>query len=408
MRQTHRLSNHFLLGACVVLGALALSAPAARSQSFDLTGIWRTDTASSTQYVQYRLRQVGNKLYWATDDLPRVINVFNGTISGDTITGDWIDLPGGELQNTGTLSLRIESNDRFIKLSESIPYGASIWIRQGIRTPKPTYAAFEPPVVEFSGFPGNENDWITVVPAGAPPETQGQFYYTAGRRSGSFTFDGLAPGTYEARAFFNWPAGGRIVRHVAAFVVGDAAPAPVVRTQKPSYAPKEPIVVEYLGFPGTNDWITVTAASNPAEQYGQFFYTGGKQGGFFTFTGLEAGVYEVRAYLNWSAGGYNIVARSSFTVGDVTGGGGICGDPRTLSIMDEWLATAIPPQKPGESLRYEAWGRLVGKSLSATLTVSGPPDTSLSRCEYLWLHAPELQSTNGLGTLKEFVEKRRA
>jgi hypothetical protein len=89
-----------------------------------------------------------------------------------------------------------------------------------------------------------------------------------------------------------------------------------------------------------------------------------------------------------------------------SGGGGICADPRTLAIMDEWLARAIPPQKPGESLRYEAWGRLVGRSLTATLTTSGKPDTQLSRCEWLWAHASRLLSTNGLGSLQEYVEQR--
>jgi hypothetical protein len=86
--------------------------------------------------------------------------------------------------------------------------------------------------------------------------------------------------------------------------------------------------------------------------------------------------------------------------------GGICNDPRTLSIMDEWLARAIPPQKPGESLRYEAWGRLVGQSLTANIKSAGPPDTHLTRCEFLWQQASQLKSTN-MGTLKEYVEKRR-
>ena len=65
----------------------------------------------------------------------------------------------------------------------------------------------------------------------------------------------------------------------------------------------------------------------------------------------------------------------------------------------------IPPQRKGESLRYEPWGRLVGRSLSATLKVPGPPDTRLSRCEYLWQNAAQLQSTN-LGNLRDYVNAR--
>jgi hypothetical protein len=86
--------------------------------------------------------------------------------------------------------------------------------------------------------------------------------------------------------------------------------------------------------------------------------------------------------------------------------GGACADPRTMGIMDEWLSRAIPPQKPGESLRYEAWGRLVGDSLTAHLRVNGPPDTRLSRCDWLWQYAADMRSTNGLGTLRSYVEQR--
>jgi hypothetical protein len=73
--------------------------------------------------------------------------------------------------------------------------------------------------------------------------------------------------------------------------------------------------------------------------------------------------------------------------------------------MDEWLSRALPQQREGESLRYEAWGRLVGRSQTASLTVSGQPDTRLSRCEYLWQHAPALNSTN-LGTLRDYIAVR--
>ena len=90
----------------------------------------------------------------------------------------------------------------------------------------------------------------------------------------------------------------------------------------------------------------------------------------------------------------------------VGGGGGICADPRTLPIMDEWLSRAIPPQKPGESLRSEPWGRLVGTSLPATIRTAGPPDTRETRCEWLWHYSAGLTSTNGLGTLREYVNQR--
>jgi hypothetical protein len=91
----------------------------------DLTGLWSDDNGSS-----YWVRQVGNKLYWRMENLPEVANVFAGTISGASISGEWADIPGGRLQNSGTLQLRIVSNNRLEKVSSSFHYGGSIWTRK--------------------------------------------------------------------------------------------------------------------------------------------------------------------------------------------------------------------------------------------------------------------------------------
>src|SRR5262249_26568614 len=154
-----------------------------------------------------------------------------------TLTGRWVDLPGGQLQNTGMLTLRVESNDRLVKIGESIPYGGSVWAR------------------------GSRGTTTASTPGGT----------TTGR-----TTRGTPPG-------------------------------------------------------GT---------------------TGGTPGG----------------------------TRGGTTPGAT---GGLCADPRALALMDQWLAAAIPPQQPGESLHYDPWGRLVGRTLTNTITAPSPPDTTLTRCEYL-------------------------
>jgi hypothetical protein len=110
-------------------------------------------------------------------------------------------------------------------------------------------------------------------------------------------------------------------------------------------------------------------------------------------------------YYDWNG------ARGTVNIRDCARGaggaaGGICDDPAVLAIIDDWLRTAIPPQKAGESLRYERWGRMVGRSLTATINAPNPPDTHLSRCNYLWQRADSLRSTN-IGTLREYVENRR-
>jgi hypothetical protein len=100
----------------------------------------------------------------------------------------------------------------------------------------------------------------------------------------------------------------------------------------------------------------------------------------------------------------------SFTIAGTTGGGGgggggaggPCANPRTQQVMDQWLTQAIPTAEG--NLRYEPWGRAIGTTPSARISVSGPPDTHLSRCEYLLQQAASLPSRN-LGTLQEFLQQ---
>ena len=100
----------FLLLVSAISGA-----PTAWAQSYDLTGYWLENDFG----VTYQFRQVDDRIFWYMDSRPRVVNVFYGTIAGDMITGRWADLPGGNLQGQGTIGLRIESNDRIVKISQT-------------------------------------------------------------------------------------------------------------------------------------------------------------------------------------------------------------------------------------------------------------------------------------------------
>lgn len=94
-----------------------------------------------------------------------------------------------------------------------------------------------------------------------------------------------------------------------------------VKTSKQSYNVSEQVVAEYYNFPGNKqDWITLVAANAPENTYGQWFYTNGQTSGKYTFSGLAAGDYEIRAYFNWPSGGYNVMARHPFSVQDVQTG----------------------------------------------------------------------------------------
>ena len=95
------------------------------TQQEGLTGFWQDNSGG-----HYLIRQVGNRIYWVDDGRPKYLNVFVGTARGRMIDGEWADLPGGQLDHSGTLQLRIESNDRLVKVnSGGVPFGGSVFTR---------------------------------------------------------------------------------------------------------------------------------------------------------------------------------------------------------------------------------------------------------------------------------------
>jgi hypothetical protein len=89
-----------------------------------LTGEWKDNNGAC-----YKIRQIDNRIYWSMDGSPRVVNVFVGYIAGGYITGTWVDVPGGNLQNSGTLSLRIDNNSQMTVIGQSRGYGGSVLTR---------------------------------------------------------------------------------------------------------------------------------------------------------------------------------------------------------------------------------------------------------------------------------------
>lgn len=81
-----------------------------------------------------------------------------------------------------------------------------------IKPYKTVFIRTEAVTINYSGLPGNQNDWITLVKATAPDSTYGEWFYTSGRKSGTYTFGVVEPGDYEVRIYFDWPNGGYIVQ----------------------------------------------------------------------------------------------------------------------------------------------------------------------------------------------------
>jgi hypothetical protein len=202
--------------------------------------------------------------------------------------------------------------------------------------------------ITFSGFTGSTTDWIAIFEPGAPDSTYVAYQYTGGGTSGTLTFSGLAQGSYEARYFpdFN---GTHQLEHYAVsptFIIGGATN---VTTDLNTYGINQTITVSYTNLPGNQkDWIAISPAGSPATTYLQWFYTNGQVNGSQSFTGLPAGNYEARAYVNDT---FTILATHAFVVSgsSVTTDGTNynTGDPVTVTYaglpgnQKDWIAVSL-------------------------------------------------------------------
>ncbi len=150
----------------------------------------------------------GNRTDW--------INVVPAEAS-DRTWGDWRYTRGlteGDLEFPGLPEGRYEVRvyfdwaggggytvqQRHTFFSGPIPEGADA----PVATEQSTYAIEQPITVFFRGLPGNDSDWINVVPADATDSTWGDWRYTRGRSEGVMMFNPLPPGEYEVRMYHDW------------------------------------------------------------------------------------------------------------------------------------------------------------------------------------------------------------
>jgi hypothetical protein len=239
-----------------------------------------------------------------------------------------------------------------ILVSDKVAAGSSI------TTDKPVYSSAESIRIHFSGAPGGSHDWICIVPTGTPDNQAGREWnwIPSGLKSGDMTFPALKPGSYEARAYYNYKKNGYVVSARQDFKVVDANQVAVpeqisqqkfnqgytsnneelalahnpdprkvaagssITTDKPVYSSVESIRVHFSGAPGeSHDWICIVPTGTPDNQAGRKWnwIPSGLKSGDMTFPALKPGSYEARAYYNYKKKGYVVSARQDFKVVDV-------------------------------------------------------------------------------------------
>lgn len=126
----------------------------AAQPSTDLTGVWKSQDQGN-----YYVRQLGNDIIWvgmSPDQGQTWTNAFVGKINGDTITGNWADVPRGKVQGFGTLTLKVTNEGGRISIqktgSTGSPFGATTWERstaQAVSATQQPAAPSEQPLRNF-------------------------------------------------------------------------------------------------------------------------------------------------------------------------------------------------------------------------------------------------------------------
>jgi len=82
---------------------------------------------------KYYLRQLGNEILWYGEEdavSPTWSNVAHGIIKGNIIKVKWADVPKGEIMQSGSLVIRIDSNDELVLLEQDGEFFATeSWTR---------------------------------------------------------------------------------------------------------------------------------------------------------------------------------------------------------------------------------------------------------------------------------------
>jgi hypothetical protein len=80
----------------------------------------------------YFITVINNEVWWHGDGRTKGFhNVMHGTISGNTITGTWADVPPGSAKSSGSIVLQIDNANSFHVTSATGGFGGKTWRVRG-------------------------------------------------------------------------------------------------------------------------------------------------------------------------------------------------------------------------------------------------------------------------------------
>lgn len=131
----------------------------------------------------------------------------------------------GAPATAGSYVIRCFRDASYVLVVESAPFAVTAPSSMASLSVPAIIDPGAPIPVTYSGFLGSGEDWISIASPGDPPNSSWAVYYPLSGTSGMVTFNTvLAPGTYQARGFFNWSAASQryVIRATATFTIAAA------------------------------------------------------------------------------------------------------------------------------------------------------------------------------------------
>ncbi len=203
---------------------------------------------------------------------------------------DVVEIASGEVVMTGHASLECASE------TDTDTRGTVAIDRSGPWVEAQTSGPYQRISVHFGNLPTSGSPWIGISPAGSEATRYLAFVYTGTQPDGEVALEGVAPGSYEVRAYRD---SGYTVIATSPLVVGAVTPSgvPITLHVVPTRS-QQTIDVEYGDLPSTA-WIAIVAQGASTDSYLQ--YRVAPDGtGTVHIPGVAAGRYEVRAFADAS------------------------------------------------------------------------------------------------------------
>lgn len=346
----------------IAMTLLLLVCPLIAFAQGDLTGVWSCDDGGT-----YYIRQLGDTIWWygePSTNPGQWSNVAQGTISGNTINLDWVDVPKGSTSNNGILVLSIVSNDQLTATQKTGGFGGSTWTRKTTST-TPSSAQPGTSILDHTMSSNVDESTSSVI------TRTNVFSSTDSKAYSWLSLGNVGAGTVEWRWYS--PDGN-------SYYTGSVnIPTPTSGAYWSTY----------------NIWYYIDIAGNNAANL--------------------PGNWHVDVYLN----GQKLLTEQ-FTIGASSSGSSTAGtsssstnpweDPAVRQLIDEWIRQQDTCLKKvyGSGAFIDQWGRACGNLGSTQISCNQPPDHPADWDSYHYLWANNWCPTYYSYTVQAYVGYRQS